>query len=202
MEKSSSPSSSYLKPYLTNADYYRVKMFHKIIMIAFGLGFVAQRMRITYFKDWMVSWTGWWNTGWVYFFKFNTFVEDTKKIEDRVLNLKTLAVFSGNMKQYKVVFPYRVQHLIQGGQVLNYNHIQRLAEGSWKLLFDNNTHMHTRLHTQIPPVSSEGSFHYQFPFIFEKKISDTLKYCVRRHLLFQFYILQGSSVFQFFIKSH
>jgi hypothetical protein len=57
-------------------------------------------------------------------------VEDTKKIEDRVLNLKTLAVFSGNMKQYKVVFPYRVQHLIQGGQVLNYNHIQRLAEGS------------------------------------------------------------------------
>lgn len=101
-------------------------------------------------------------------------MEDTKEIEDRVLNLKTLAVFSGNMKQYKVVFPYRVQHLIQGVQVLNYNYIQRLAEGSWKLLFDNNTHMHT----QIPPISSESSLHDQFPFILEKKISKTLKYYV------------------------
>lgn len=105
-------------------------------------------------------------------------MEDTKEIEDRVLNLKTLAVFSGNMKQYKVVFPYRVQHLIQGVQVLNYNYIQRLAEGSWKLLFDNNTHMHTHMHTQIPPISSEGSLHDQFPFIFEKKISNTLKHYV------------------------
>ena len=79
-----------------------------------------------------------------------TFVEDTKELEDRVLNLKTLAVFSGNMKQYKVVFPYRVQHLIQGGQVLNYNHIQRLAEGSWKLLYDNNTYAYTYAYPDTP----------------------------------------------------
>ena len=62
---------------------------------------------------------------------------------------KILAVFPGNMEQYKVVQQYRVERLIQRGQVPNYNHIQRLVEGSWKLLFNNNTHVHTHMHVHI-----------------------------------------------------